>query len=48
MAQHIDEEKKKVDFTFEKQQRSFPTILEVKSEKEDVDNKEAITLMNGG
>ena len=29
------------------QQRSLPNILEVKPEKEDVDNKEAITLMSG-
>ena len=32
----------------EKQQRSFPSILEVKSKKEDVDNKKDITLRNGG
>ena len=32
----------------EEQQRSFPNILEVKPEKEDVDNKEAITSRNGG
>ena len=38
MAQHMKKE----------QQRSFPSILEVKPEKEDVDNKEAITLRNGG
>ena len=38
MAQHMNKE----------QQRSLPNILEVKSDKEDVDNKEAITLMSGG
>ena len=38
MAQHMKEE----------QQRSFPSILKVKPEKEKVDNKEAITLRNGG
>ena len=32
----------------EEQQRSLHNILEVKPEKEDVDNKEAITLMSGG
>ena len=32
----------------EEQQRGFPSILQVKLEKEDVDNKEAITLRNGG
>ena len=32
----------------EEQQRSFPSILKVKSEKQDVDNKEVITLTNGG
>ena len=31
----------------EEQKRSFPSILEVKLETEDVDNKEAITLRNG-
>ena len=38
MTQHRNEE----------QQRSFPSILEVKPKKEDADNKEAITLRNGG
>ena len=38
MAQHMKEE----------QQRSFPSILKVKPEKEKVDNKEVITLRNGG
>ena len=38
MAQHMNDE----------QQRSLPNILEVKPEKEDMDNKEAITLMSGG
>ena len=37
MAQHMKED----------QQSSFPSILKVKPEKEDVDNKEAITLRNG-
>ena len=32
----------------EEQQRRFPNILEVKPEKEDVDNKEAINWMSGG
>ena len=31
----------------EEQQRRFPNILEVKPEKEDVDNKEAVNLMSG-
>ena len=32
----------------EEQQRSLPNILEVKLEKEDVDNKEAISFMRCG
>ena len=38
MAQHMNKEQK----------RSLSNILEVKPEKEKVDNKEAITLMSGG
>ena len=38
MDQHVNEE----------QQRSLPNILEMKLEKEDVDNKEASSLMSGG
>ena len=37
-----------VQYMKKKQQRSFPTNLDEKPEKEDAEHKEAITLMSGG
>ena len=44
MAKHLNEEKNRVQMSFEGQHESFPNILEVNIEEENMNYNENITL----